>query len=556
MVRKVWKVKEANLKTKDLSDKYNLPYFLVQVLLNRNIAEEDFKTFLDSSRTDFHGSALLPDIKEASDRIKLAVQRKEKVLVFGDYDVDGVTSLVIFNEYAKNYPKVFSFYIPHRVKEGYGLNRQAILRAKEEGISLVITFDCGSNAYAEVKLARSLGIDLVVIDHHSLKGGQNLDCIFVNPKREDSVYPFSDLTAAALSFKFLQALTGEDCFQVLDLVALSLICDVVPLCGENRILLKEGLMALKLSRRPAIRALCKVSGIRQKNIDTFHVGYILGPRINASGRVAHAKESFDLFLAPTQQKADRLASQLSEYNKLRKNIEAQILKEAEQHIQYDLSRHSAIVVSGDNWHLGVLGIVASRLADKYRKPAFVISFEDQVGKGSARSIHSVHLLEMLDQCADSLIEYGGHRKAAGVHIAKNQLEDFQAKISALIEESISPEDFIPLLELDAELAFSDINTELTESLEKLKPYGEGNPAPQFFTAQVFKKSLPKKIGYGFSLWLSDGRRTFEGLVYDKDILEIMNYADRLDIAYNLAMNNYHNIPRLIIRGCRLSEGEA
>lgn len=556
MRRKTWKIRALNPKASQLAAKHNLPLFLVQILLNRDIAEEEFSSFLDSSSANFHNPNLLPDIQEITARIKLAIKDKQKVLVFGDYDVDGITSLVIFHEYAQNFPDIFSFYIPHRVKEGYGLNRQAILQAKEERVSLIIAFDCGTNADDEIKLAQSLGIDMVVVDHHSLKQKQGPNCLFLNPRRKDSNYPFCDLSTAAISFKLLQVLTGENCYQALDLVSLSLICDVVPLKGENRILLKEGLKVLKTTPRAAIKALCKVSGIKQKNIDTFHIGFILGPRINASGRVAHAKESFQLFLTKKHEQAEKLASQLSEYNKLRKNIETQILKEAEQHVQSEFLDHSAIVVSGNNWHPGVLGIVASRLADKYCKPSFVISFEQDVGKGSGRSIQSVHLLELLDQCADSLVTYGGHRKAAGVHLNKDELENFRDKISSLIEESLVPEDFIPTVDIDAELAFSNINSQLAESLEQLKPYGEGNSSPQFFSSNVFKKSTPKKIKFGYALWLSQGQRTFEGIVYDKDILEIINYAKEVDIVFDLRINTYHNMPRLIIRGARLPQGKS
>ncbi len=556
MRRKIWQIKELKPEAKELSKKHNLPPILIQILLNRDLTEKDFSLFLNSSLADCHNPRLLPDVDQAVGRVNSAVKNREKVLVFGDYDVDGITSLAIFHEYAKSFPDIFSFYIPHRLKEGYGLNKQAILRAKEEKVSLIIAFDCGTNSFEEARLAKVLGIDLIVVDHHSLKDDRNPDCLFINPKRKDSVYPFCDLSSAALSFKFLQALTSQDCYQVLDLVALSLVCDVAPLKGENRILLKEGIKRLKISRRAAIKALSKVSGIQQKNIDTFHIGYILGPRINASGRVAHAKESLQLFLTEAEFEASGLALQLSEYNQLRKNIESQILKEAEQHLSANLSDSSAIVVSGDNWHLGVLGIVASRLADKYNKPSFVISFEKDLGKGSGRSIQNLHLLEMLDQCADSLIEYGGHRKAAGVHISKADLESFKEKINSLIEETIAPEDFMPRLDIDAKINFDQINSQLVEAIESLKPYGEGNPAPQFFSSNIFKKSLPKKIGYRFSVWLSDGQRTFEGIVYDKDVVEVINYAETLDVVFTLQMNTYHNIPQLVVRGCRLSEGQS
>lgn len=555
MKPKTWKIKKTDPQIRELAGRHNLDPIVVQLLINRGLSEGDFDYFLRSSRLDFHDASLLPDIEKAKQRVKKAVSGREKVLVFGDYDVDGITSLAIFYEYAKNFSGIFSFYIPHRVKEGYGLNKEAVLKAKEDGVSLIIAFDCGTNSYQEIGLARSLGIETIVIDHHYLKDDRVFDFVLVNPKRKDSSYPFADLSAAALAFKFLQVLTGDPSYQVLDLVALSLICDVVPLSGENRVLLKEGLLALKSTKRVAIKALCKVSGIRQENIDIFHVGYILGPRINASGRVAHAQESFDLFLTEDQSRADKLAKQLSEYNQLRKNIEVQILKEAEQRIQKNFDQPAAIVVSGENWHPGVLGIVASRLADKYSRPSFVISFDHDIGKGSARSIQSVHILEMLDKCADSLIEYGGHRKAAGVQIDKGELENFKEKINLLIEESLGPEEFIPVLDIDSWLSFEDIDIGLVEAVEELKPYGEGNPLPFFAAKGIFKKSSPKKINSWFSIWLSDGKRTLEGMVYDKEILEVINCADNFDIAFSLKLDNYHNMPRLVIRDCRLSRGE-
>lgn len=555
MKRRIWKIKGLSAEAGALASKYNLSSFLIQILLNRNISENNFNSFLNPGKYDFHNPRLLPDIEKAVERIKQAAEDKEKVLVFGDYDVDGITSLAIFHEYSKKFPKVFSFYIPHRVKEGYGINKEAILRAKEEAVTLLIAFDCGTNSASEIELATSLGIDTVVIDHHYVSDNLIKPFAFVNPKREGSSYPFSDLSTGAIAFKLLQLLTDSNCFEVLDLVALSLVCDVVPLNGENRSLLKEGLEVIRKSNRLAIKALCDVSSLKQENLDTFHIGYILGPRINASGRVAHSKYSLDLFLTEDQKKAEKLALKLSEYNKLRRVIETQILKEAEQAIKNDINQDCAIVVSGQSWHPGVLGIVASRLAGKYNRPSFVISFEEDLGKGSARSIHSVHLLEMLDKCADSLIGYGGHKKAAGVKISRDNLDSFKTKINALIEEDLAPEDFVPITEIDAELSFDNIEDYFVQDLEKLAPYGEGNSKPLFTTCGVILKSTPKKIKTGHSVWVSDGQRTFEAAVYNKDIMEVINFAERFDIVFSLQMNYYHNIPMLIIRDCRLSGDE-
>jgi len=548
-----WSIKDISRQARHIKDQVGISVFLAQVLLNRGLRQEEFQNFLNPSPQHFHSASLLPDINKAVKRIRQAVLRREKVLAFGDYDVDGITSLAIFHEYSRQFPGLFSFYIPHRVHEGYGLNSEVISRSKEEGISLLIAFDCGSSARKEVALAASLGIDTIIVDHHHLSQEPLEAFAFINPKRQDCLYPFSELSAAALSFKLLQALTGEFCHQVLDLVALSLVCDVVPLQGENRSLLAEGLKLLRRSQRHAIKALCAVAGIKQQNIDTFHIGYILGPRINASGRVAHADDSLQLFLSETPQKAREFAVRLNEHNSLRRNIEAQILKEAEQKISQRRCDPTTIVVSGEKWHPGVLGIVASRLADKYGRPSFVISFDKDRGVGSGRSIDGVHLIELLDQCADTLLLYGGHKKAAGVHIDREDLENFTEKINTLIQDQVRPQDCMAVLEIDARLSFDCIDEALFAELDKLKPYGEDNPKPLFAAHGVYKKGPARKANFGYSVWFSNGNKTFEGRIYDRDLLEIIDYAPVVDIVFSPEWNAYHNIPRLVIRDCRIAE---
>ena len=559
MKKYLWRIKELNPKVKDLAEAYDVSPFLIQVFLNRGVEEGEFKLFLNPKPADFHSPFLLPDIKIGAKRINQAVKRSEKVLVFGDYDVDGITSLAIFHEFAKEFPQVFSFYIPDRIKEGYGLNEEVILKAKEDGVSLIIAFDCGSRASKEIELAKSFKIDIIVVDHHHTGDEVIKPLAFINPKRKDSDYPFPDLSAAAISFKLLQVLTDSLSRQALDLVALSLVCDVVPLRGENRALLKEGLEVIRRSPRLAIKALCRGSSVRQEYIDTFHIGYILGPRINASGRVAHARESLELFLTEDKSKIYDLVFKLGEYNTLRRSIEAQILKEAEQKVKDNGDGEHAIVVSGDNWHPGVLGIVASRLANKYYRPSFVFSFSEdagvsnQSGKGSARSIESVHLIEALDKCADFLLVYGGHSRAAGIEIKKEQLDNFREKINALVKENLCPQNLIPAIDVDALLDFKNIDARLVQDLEKLKPYGEGNSKPFFAVRNISKKGVSKKINSYHSLWLSNGEVTLEAIIYDKDILAVINYADSFDIVFSLQMNYYHNAPKLIIRDCRLSD---
>ncbi len=556
MRRKLWNIKELNPRTHELAKYSRISPVLIQVLLNRQIAEDDFQTFLYSASINLHSAHLLPDIDKAAARIKEAVDKNQKVFVVGDFDVDGITSLAIFNEYAKKFPDIFSFYIPHRVKEGYGLSKIAIEEAKKEKASLIVAFDCGTNAFDAIEYAASVGIDVVVIDHHHCREGRIKPFALVNPKRRDSNYPFCDLSTGALSFKLLQVLKGKPCLEVLDLVALSVICDVVPLRGENRILLKEGLKLIKRTPRLGIKALCEVSKLKQKNIDTFHIGYILGPRINASGRVAHANEALDIFLSNDSEKVYDLAAKLGKYNQLRKGIEAGILKEAEEDVQKRaLAESGAIVVANDGWHPGVLGIVASRLADKYYRPAFVISFDEEVGRGSARSIHSVHLMDMLAQCDDCLHLYGGHQKAAGIHIHKEQIDTFREKLNEFMKDNIKAEDLIPVLEVDAAINFEDITMTFIEQLELLKPFGEGNSVPHFASFNIRKKTPAQKAKRGYSVWFDNGRRTFEATVYDKDFLELLDYAEHFDIVYTLEKNSFYNIPRLVVRDLRFAAGE-
>lgn len=554
-MRKQWKVNPLTSFAVELGVKYGLPPELIQIFINRNILEADFNSFLNPAVTDLHSPFLLPDMRKAVERIKKAVSGKEKILIAGDYDVDGITSLAVFYEFIKEFTDKFSFYIPHRVKEGYGLNKQAVNQAKSQERTLIVAFDCGTNSLSEIELANSLGIDVIVVDHHIPQDNLPAAFALVNPKRKDSVYPFCDLSAAALSFKLLQALKNEPCWEVLDLVALSLVCDVVPLQGENRILLKQGLKYLRTTTRPAIRSLCKLTGLKQENIDTFHIGFILGPRINASGRVAHARESLDMFLTQDEEESYDIASRLDGYNKLRKDTEAQILREAEESLSKDCFDKHAIVVAGDSWHPGVLGIVASRLVNKYYRPCFVFSFDENIGRGSARSIPCVHLIEVLDKCAQYLQGYGGHRKAAGIQIFKEELEIFKDKVNTLIKDNLTPQDLIPVLEIEVEIQFSGITMSFIDQLEKLKPFGEDNSKPLFISYGVLKKSILKKIPSGYSIWLNSDNRMLEGVIYDKDLLQIIEYGSSFDIVYCLEKNTYHNIPRLAIKDCKLSGRE-
>lgn len=550
MKRLIWKIKAPSAQASAVAGDCGISVALAQILINRNIDPADIPQFLNSSMEGLHPWSLLPDVQKAVKRITEAAHAGERIFVVSDYDVDGITSLAIFHEFAKRYPDQFIYSIPHRVKDGYGLNKEAVERAKQENAKLLICFDCGTNARSELALADEYGIDVIVVDHHHA-GGQTNAYAFINPKRADSKYPFTELSGAALSFKLLQALLDGPCEEMLDLVALSLVCDVVPLKGENRILVKEGIRALRKSKRPAIKALCSASRIKQENIEHFHIGFILGPRLNASGRVASAHEALEMFLTDDTEKIESIVAKLQGYNQLRKSIEADILKEAEGMID-QANNDYAIVVHGDGWHPGVLGIVASRLADKYYRPAFAISFDDGFGKGSGRSIHSVHLIEALDQCSQYLNGYGGHKKAAGISLHKETLSLFKDTLNSFIRDAIDPKDLVPILEIDLEIAFGDITLDFTEELSKLSPHGEENPQVVFMSKGVSKRSDPKKSGSKCVVWFSDGIATHEGVI-PEELSDLVKYAKKFDIAFSLEKNLYHNTVRLIIRDLKVAE---
>jgi single-stranded-DNA-specific exonuclease len=519
------------------------------------LSPDEFNAFLDPRPDLLHSPHLLPEIDNATKRIKKAIAKKEKIFVFGDYDVDGVTSLSIFHDYIKDKNLNITFHIPHRVKEGYGLSENAIKAIKEKAPDLLICFDCGTNATEEIEEIKRGGIDVVVVDHHKVRVNNLGSCAFINPKRSDASYPFKQLPTAALAYKLVQALTNQDCQHLLDLVALSIVCDVVPLVGENRILLKQGINQLRNTQRPAIKALCAISRIKQSNIDIFHLGFILGPRINACGRVNTAHDALELFLSEDYQQALRRARKLNKWNQIRRNIEKKVLREAERSLKNNSDVADALVVYNKGWHHGVLGIVASRLADKYYRPAFVVGFDQQRGRGSARSIKNFDIMAALDKCRKFLTGYGGHRKAAGIEILEADVDQFRNKINEVASNMIAPKDLIPSTDIELEIDFSDIDLSLIEQIKKMQPFGEGNPRPVFLTRKLHLKCPPQKItSYKFCVWLSDGNYTYQGIFSQRaNLIDIFRNGELFDIVYSVDKNHYHNTACLNIKDARLAQ---
>jgi len=518
-----------------------------QVLINRGVAgAKEARDFLDCRLNGLHDPFLLKGMKKAVRRIKKAIAREEKIMVWGDYDIDGITSVVLLTSVLKELGADVTHYLPNRLQEGYGLNKKGAKEAEQEGVGLLITVDCGSSAGQEIGYLKKLGIDTIVTDHHQPKEGPLPEAFAViNPLQKGCPYPYKYLAGAGIAFKLACALTDNQkdiLDQHLDVVTLATVGDIVPLRGENRTLVKHGLAGFTQTKKLGLSALIEASGLSGREINARHIGYILGPRINASGRLGSPEDSLKLLLAQTELEAQHLAQKLSKGNRTRQRIEAQTLQEAVEQVErrINFKEHSIIVLAAPRWHQGVIGIVASRLAERYLRPTIVMSLEDGFGRGSGRSIGNFHLLEALEQCEGLLEEYGGHRRACGIKIKKTKFEEFFQAINQVAKRMLKPEDLISSLEIDAQVSLSDLSRELIAELETLAPFGAGNPEPIIcsFGLEVKSKSFIV-AGSHIKFWVTDGSRTCEAIGYNKaEAFGVLKPGERIDLAYSPSINNW------------------
>lgn len=543
-MRKRWTLSPLSDKRLELARALDISPITAQLLINRNIRDaHEAKLHLEPSLKKLHSPRLLPDIEKAVARIHAAVKRHEQILLCGDYDVDGITSLGMMASYFKGTPVRLSIYIPHRIKEGYGFKDAAVNEAVRKKASLIICVDCGTNAHAQAEKARSHGIDVVVIDHHEVTSAHT-HALLINPKRKDSVYPFKELCSAALTFKVIQALSGNDAYHLLDLAVLATIADVAPLVNENRIIVKEGMPYLKQTKNQGILELMDKTRLNKDKLSTFHIGFLLGPRINAAGRIGNAYDSLNLLIEENPETVKNIAAQLHALNEERQKMCSNAFKEAAALVEQttDFSKDSVIVVEGD-WHPGIIGIVASRISELYYRPAFIISFPEgaAVGKGSARSIENFHVTEALQECASLLVNFGGHGKAAGIEVKRDNLGALKIALNKIAAEKLPGEQLIPSLAIDYELPFTEITKALIEEIELLKPFGEGNPAPLFMTNGVNCKTVPRAIGKGrYSFYVTDGNKVFEALISESSGLSTLLQTDTdFDIVYYLSQKTFN-----------------
>jgi single-stranded-DNA-specific exonuclease len=489
-----------------LSHAASISPVFAQVLINRGLkTTADINDFLYPSITGFSDPFKLPSMKAAVARVKLALHRHERILVHGDYDTDGLTATAIMLQALRCIGLEAFYFIPNRMLHGYGFNNPAVDMAKKLGVKLIITVDCGINSFESVSCADKAGIDVIITDHHeptlsdeqrAMSNEQEAKSIthypfkvpgaiaVINPKLEAHNSKLSNLSGAGVAFKFAEALAMEgglpysrdDVIPLLDLAALGTMADVVPLTGENRLIVKEGLKFINAGSRPGIRALKEVSGLNGKETRAGRLSYTLVPRINAAGRIADSQDVVELLISESEEESLKLSLWLDNLNRKRQEIEGEVYQEAFERLR-EADMAPAIVLAGEGWHQGVLGIVASRIAEEFYRPAFIFSLENGIAKGSARSIPSFDIVKGLAESRDFLLSFGGHKQAAGIKLKAEDLPAFAHAISGIVKGCLNESELQRVLEIDANIRLSEVTHELVDEFSLLEPFGLENPEP-------------------------------------------------------------------------------
>lgn len=527
---------------------------VLQLLYNRGItSKEEIERFLNPDwERDLFNPFLMKGMKEAVERLKKAIKNKEKIGLFGHFDVDGVSATALLYLVLKKIGLSPLPYLPDR-KEGFGLNEKALKELKDLKIKLLITVDTGTSSYKEVELAKKWKMDIIITDHHEIP--QKLpSCPILNPNQKGCSYPFKELAGVGVTFKLASALSTH--FPLLlpssylkwlvDLVCLGTICDIVPLISENRLFAKFGLIVLNKTRRIGLEKLSEKAQVEFGKIDPYTVSFILGPRLNAPGRIDHANASFYLLTTENPQEAERLAKILDDYNKERQAILEKTLEEAKKEIEEkSLFKNKLILVGKEDWPAGIIGLIASKLTDEYFRPTIALTIGKEKSKGSARSIETFHITEILSECGECLIRFGGHKKAAGFSLLTEKIEELRERLIKKAEERLTEEDVTPSLEIEAKIELKDLNWDLYESLEKFQPTGFGNKEPVFLSENVRVEDV-RTVGEGkhlkLNLW------GFDSIYFDKgELVSQIWPGDIIDVVYHLEADEWGNERRLQLK---------
>jgi len=550
--------KKLNFPTPDthlqeiFSKELGISRILAQLLLNRGIASlGEAEKFLNIKLSNLHDPYAFADMRKAVNIIRHAAKNKDKVMVFGDYDVDGITSVALLKNTLAKIGINALHYLPHRIKEGYGLTKNILHTVKEKGVKLLITVDCGTSGIQQVKELRAAGIEVIITDHHEPANCQLPDAsAIINPKIKDCGYKFRELAGVGVAYKLCQALLASDLAGDLDIVSLGTIADVVPLTGENRVIAKFGLAELSGTKRPGLKALIETSRIKNKKINSTYVGYILGPRINASGRMDTGEIALKLLTTIDETEAGELAKALEKFNRDRQKVEGEILDEVFSLIEKEVNfkDHKIIVVANEGWHQGVLGIVASKIADRFYRPAIIISLVDGICKGSGRSIKNFHLFHALLECREFLHSFGGHAHAVGINIHRDKVHAFKEKINNFAKEKLQLQDLLPSLEIDMELSLSDLSEKVISELQALEPFGTGNPQPLFISRNLTLKGSPQMLGKDtIKFWVSDGNVTYQAIGFGKAALrDSLVNAEAFDLVYTPRFDTWQDNTSILL----------
>ncbi len=562
---------EEEQAAKELGEKLNMSPILTLLLIRRGITTESAaKRFFRPQLADLINPFLMKDMDIAVDRLNDAMGRKERILVYGDYDVDGCTAVALVYKFLLQFYSNIEYYIPDRYDEGYGVSKKGIDYAKEQGVKLIIILDCGIKAIDEIAYAKEQGIDFIICDHHVPDEKLPDAVAILNPKREDDPYPFKDLCGCGVGFKFMQAFAKNNgipfsrLIPLLDLCAVSIAADIVPVVDENRILAFHGLKQLNQNPSVGLKAIIDICGLNNRELSMSDIIFKIGPRINASGRMENGRESVDLLVEKNLGMALRMAKHINEYNEQRKDIDKQMTEEANQIVaRLENQKHqSSIVLYDENWKKGVIGIVASRLTEIYFRPTVVLTRDGDYATGSARSVTGFDIYSAIKSCRHLLVNFGGHTYATGLTLKWDRIKEFRMAFQQYVDDHILPEQTEANLKIDSVIDFKDITKRLHNDLKKFSPFGPGNPKPLFCTLNVYDYGTSKVVGREqehIKLELVDSKSSnvVKGIAFGQSASARYIKSKRsFDIAYTLEDNVFkHNAIQLQIEDIRPAEDE-
>lgn len=554
-----------------LIDNLKVSPVIATIMAKRGIKEEDAKKFFHPQLNDLIDPFLMKDMDAAVERLNEAMGRKERIMVYGDYDVDGCTAVALVYKFLQQYYSNIDYYIPDRYDEGYGVSRKGIDFAHETGVGLIIILDCGIKAIKEIEYAKELGIDFIICDHHVPDEEMPQAAAILNPKREDDTYPFKHLCGCGVGFKFMQAFAKSNgisfsrLIPLLDFCAVSIAADIVPVTGENRILAYHGLKQLNQNPNIGLKAIIDICGLNGRTLSMSDIVFKIGPRINASGRMETGRESVNLLVEKDFAVAFDKAKHINEYNEQRKDIDKQMTEEANLIVGRleSQQKHSSIVLYDENWKKGVIGIVASRLTEIYVRPTVVLTRDGELATGSARSVAGFDIYAAIKSCRDLLLNFGGHTYAAGLTLRWDDVKEFRDRFQAYVEEHILPEHTEAALNIDAVIDLKDITKKMHSELKKFGPFGPGNTKPMFATMNVYDFGTSKVVGreqehIKLELVDSKSNNVMSGIAFGQSAAARYIKSKRsFNIAYTIEDNIFkHNDVQLQIEDIQPTEGQA